>query len=108
MKITDFSNPREVLKKAKEYLGNDVIIEFSTNPKKKYMVLNPNTQKWVHFGQFGAEDFTHHGDEKRRQNYLRRTASMRGNWRNDPYSANNLSRCLLWNANGNFTIHKLI
>jgi hypothetical protein len=43
------------------------------------------------------EDFTKHKDEKRRENYLKRTANIRGKWKDDPYSKNNLSRCLLWN-----------
>ena len=44
----------------------------------------------------GYEDFTFHKDLKRRDAYLRRTANMRGNWKNNPYSPNNLSRNILW------------
>lgn len=94
--IYDFSNPNEVLRKARRYLGKDVKISFSTNPKKKYMIFDPNINKWIHFGQFGAEDFTKHKDPVRRANYLRRTAFMRGEWEHNPYSANNLSRNILW------------
>jgi len=61
------------------------------------MILNPNTNKFVYFGQMGYEDFTKHKDEKRRENYLKRTANIRGKWKENPYSKNNLSRCLLWN-----------
>jgi len=96
MSINDFSNPTEVFKKAKLYLGNDVKISLSSNPKKKYMVLNPHTNKFIHFGQMGYEDFTKHKDEKRRQNYLKRTAGIKGDWRENKYSANNLSRNILW------------
>jgi hypothetical protein len=28
------------------------------------MILNPNTNKWVHFGQLGYQDFTKHNDPK--------------------------------------------
>jgi len=98
--IYKYSNPQEVYRKAKQYLGKNVIIQFSTKPQKKYQILNPNTEKWVHFGQMGYEDFTKHKDLKRRQNYLRRTENMRGNWRENPYSPNNLSRFLLWSSNG--------
>lgn len=94
--IYKYSNPTEVYKKAQQYLGKNVIIEFSNRPQKKYQIWNPNTHKWVHFGQIGYQDFTKHGDHKRRENYLRRTENMRGNWRENPYSPNNLSRNILW------------
>ena len=60
------------------------------------MVYDPHKQKWVHFGQMGYEDFTKHNDPIRRHNYLTRTAFMRGDWKNNKYSPNNLSRNLLW------------
>ena len=59
------------------------------------MVLDP-TGRWIHFGQMGYEDFTKHKDPVRRHNYLTRTAFMKGNWKLNKYSANNLSRSLLW------------
>jgi len=94
--ILQYSNPEKVFKKAKQYLGNNVDIELSDNPKKKYMIYNPNTDKWIHFGQMGYEDFTKHLDPVRRHNYLTRTAFMRGDWKHDRYSPNNLSRNILW------------
>jgi hypothetical protein len=94
--IEEFSNPKQVMKNAKKYLGKDVAIELSNKKDKKYMVYNPNTKKWVHFGQIGYEDFTKHKDPKRRENYLTRTANMKGDWKDDKYSPNNLSRNLLW------------
>ena len=94
--IYKYSNPKIVYKKAKQYLGNNVIIKLSDKPIKKFMVLNPHTNKWVYFGQIGYEDFTKHKDPIRRENYLRRTENMRGNWKNNKYSANNLSRNILW------------
>jgi len=96
--IKQYSNPKVVFKNAKKYLGKDVNIQLSNKPVKKYMVLNPNTNKWVYFGQNGFEDYTKHKDEKRRENYLKRTANIRGNWKDNPYSSNNLSRYILWNA----------
>jgi hypothetical protein len=33
---------------------------------------------------------------KRRKNYLTRTANMRGNWKDNKYSKNNLSRRIIW------------
>jgi hypothetical protein len=96
--ITEYSNPKIVFKKAKEYLGDNVEIKLSDNPKKKYMVLDPHNNKWIHFGQMGYEDFTKHKDPVRRHNYLQRTLFMRGNWKHNKYSSNNLSRHLLWDA----------
>jgi DNA-directed RNA polymerase beta subunit len=49
----------------------------------------------VNFGS-NMEDFTKHNDEQRRQNYLKRSAGIRGNWKENKYSPNNLSRSLLW------------
>jgi hypothetical protein len=94
--IEEYSNPKKVFRKAREYLGNNVDIRLSTNPQKKYMVFNPKTNKWVHFGQMGYEDFTKHLDLVRRSNYLTRSASIKGDWRKDKYSPNMLSRQLLW------------
>jgi len=65
--IYNFSNPKIVYEKAKQYLGNNVSIKLSNKPVKKYMVLNPHTNKWVYFGQMGYEDFTKHQDLKRRK-----------------------------------------
>ena len=96
MDINEYSNPAVVYKKAKQYLGKNVDIRLSNRPTKKYMVFNPAENKWIHFGQIGYEDYTKHKDEKRRENYLRRTANMKGNWKEDKYSANNLSRNILW------------
>lgn len=94
--ILEYSNPSVVFKKARKYLGKDVKIELSKNKNKKYMIFNPNTEKWINFGQMGYEDFTKHKDPIRRHNYLTRTANMKGNWKDNPYSPNNLSRNILW------------
>ena len=47
------------------------------------------------FGALGYEDFTQHGDTKRKQAYIRRHRKNE-NW-NDPTSAGALSRWILWN-----------
>ena len=59
------------------------------------MVTRPDG-KIVHFGQMGYEDFTRHKDKTRRKNYLTRSRKIRGNWKSDKYSPNNLSINLLW------------
>ncbi len=94
--IYKFSDPIKVQSLAKKFLGNGVIIYKSNKPNKKYMVNPPGTKKWVHFGGMYYEDYTKHKDKIRRQNYLTRSAGILGEWKNDPFSANNLSRNLLW------------
>lgn len=94
--IRKVSNPIRVIDNAKKYLGPDSIILPSEKPTKKYKVYNPNTNKYVYFGSMSYEDYTMHRDKNRQQNYLKRSSKIRGNWRNNPYSPNNLSRELLW------------
>ena len=93
--IFHYSNPYISHDKAFKYLGKKAVLYPSNKKDKKYMIQRPDG-KMVHFGQLGYEDFTKHGDLARRQKYLTRTAKMRGDWKNDPYSANNLSRNILW------------
>ena len=89
--IHNYSNPKIVVKKAKQYLGKDAIILRSTRPTKKYMVKYGN--KIVHFGAMGYEDYTKHRNKTRRKNYLTRSAGIHGDTK---YSANQLSRNILW------------
>jgi len=94
--IWKWSNPEKVAEMAKKYLGDMAVVFRSTKPKKKYMIFDPDNKKWVFFGEMNFEDFTKHQDPKRRDNYLTRTAGIKGNWKNNRYSANNLSREILW------------
>jgi hypothetical protein len=96
VEILKYSNPKQVYKNAVEYLGNDVDIDVSTRKDKKYMIYNPKTNRWVHFGQLGYEDFTKHRNLDRRNNYLLRASRIKGNWKDDKYSPNNLSINILW------------
>jgi 2-phospho-L-lactate transferase/gluconeogenesis factor (CofD/UPF0052 family) len=89
------SDPIRVMQNAKKYFKKDVPLYPSTRKNKKWMVQRPDGI-WVHFGQLGAEDYTFHQNEIRRQNYLNRALNIKGNWRDDPYSANNLSLAILW------------
>jgi hypothetical protein len=95
-KLYRYSNPIQAQRMAYRYLGKTAKLYPSSNPVKKYDIYDPINNRWVHFGQIGYEDYTKHKDKKRRKNYLTRTASMRGNWKNNKYSANNLSRHILW------------
>lgn len=94
--LLQYSDPKKALENAIKYLKKDIVFSLSTKPKKKYMVMNPDTMKWTHFGEIGYEDFLKHQDPIRQKNYLKRTANMKGNWKNDKYSANNLAREILW------------
>ena len=85
----------QVLKNAKSYLGNDVIILPSPRKNKKFMIMNPDN-KYVHFGDKRYEDFTQHKNKDRQQNYLKRSSNIKGNWKNNKYSPNNLSMNILW------------
>ena len=93
--ILQYSNPNQVVKMAKKYFGYDKEVYLSSKKDKKYMLQDPNG-KWVHFGQLGYEDYTKHKNEQRRNNYLNRATNMRGKWKDNPYSPNNLSIHLLW------------
>ncbi len=98
--IKKWSNPTQVRRRAAIWLGKNARVKLSTKRDKKYMVQeqNPSTKrsKWVHFGQMGYEDYTKHHDTKRRKNYLQRSTNIRGNWKTNKYSPNNLSIHLLW------------
>ena len=71
-------------------------VEPSTRKNKKYIIMNDD-QKYIHFGDLRYEDFTKHQDLKRLNNYISRATQIRGNWRKDKYSPNNLAINLLWN-----------
>ena len=91
-----YSSPRKAQKKAYKYLGKTAKLYPASNPAKKYMIYDPKNNKWVNFGQMGYEDYTKHRDKTRRKNYLTRTKGMLGDWKNNKYSANRLSRSILW------------
>ena len=87
--LREYSDPDYVMAKAQE-LGYNPIHE-SSRKDKKYMVFDGH--KMVHFGQFGAIDYTRSLDPRKRMNFRNR------NWRweyTPQYSASNLSFTLLW------------
>ena len=94
--LGDYSDIKVAQRKAYKYLGKTAVLRPSTRQDKKYMIEDPNTGRIVHFGQMGYEDFTKHKDIQRRERYLRRATNMRGEWRDNPYSPNNLSINILW------------
>ena len=92
--INDISTPSKVRANFKKYKGNDdAKIELSEKPDKKYKVIVDG--KTVHFGST-MEDYTKHKDETRRKSYLARAKGIKGDWKRNKYSANNLSIHILW------------
>ena len=95
-KLSLYSSPKQAQHMAYKYLGKTAKLYPARNPQKKYSIFDPIHQKWINFGQIGYQDYTKHRDLNRRKNYLTRTKFMRGDWKNNKYSANNLSRNILW------------
>ncbi len=54
------------------------------------MIKNPN-------GKIGFDDFTKHQNDEKRQQYLARATKIKGNWKDNKFSKNNLAIHLLWN-----------
>ena len=92
--INEVSTPSKVRANFRKYKGNDdVKLELSEKKDKKYKVIVDG--KTVHFGST-MPDFTKTADKTRQKSYLARSGGIKGNWRSNKYSANNLSRSLLW------------
>lgn len=91
-----YSNPKQAQKNTKLYLGNDVILYKSTRKNKKYMVYDSINKKYVHFGGLPYEDYLKHKNNIRQTRYLKRALNIKGNWRDNPFSSNNLSIWILW------------
>ena len=99
--LTDVSNPEMVYKRAKKLYGNNTIIKESTRKDKKYMILD-NTGKYVHFGSLNHLDYTKYLElygldiaNNHKERYLKRALNIKGNWKSNRYSANNLSIYLI-------------
>jgi hypothetical protein len=59
--IKQYSNPVEVFRRSRKYLGKTVKIGLSTKRDKKYMITTPDGNT-VHFGAMGYEDDDDDGD----------------------------------------------
>ena len=71
------------------------------SPKKKMVLAKKGEEvKLVQYGQKGYEDFTQHKDPKRRENYLKRSAGIKGKdgkpTKDDIFSPNYWARKDLW------------
>ena len=90
-----YSNPQIAQQKANKYLGPNIILYKSNAKNKKYAIIDPNNHI-VNFGQLGYSDYTKTKDPVKQKHYLTRSAKIKGNWSNNKYSPNNLSRNILW------------
>ena len=88
-----YSNPKTAQKMAYNYLGKTAKLYKSTNHKKKYMILNPNNNKWIYFGKMGFEDGTKHKDNIRIIKFKNRNRRWADS---EPYTASYLSYFILW------------
>ncbi len=78
-----------------KYFKKPTKLYISDKPSKKYYIMTPDNKK-VYFGAMGFEDYTKHKDEKRREAYLKRATKIKGNWKENKYSPNNLAINILW------------
>jgi hypothetical protein len=91
--LMKYSNPDKVLKLAKQIYGHNVNLAISTQKNKKYMIYDPNRERWIHFGFFGMEDYTKHNDNERRESFKKRNHK----WANmGKYSPAYMAYHLLW------------
>jgi len=98
--LVKISDPAEVKRRFEKYrAGEKATIEPSPRADKKYLIRVSATDgkrgRAVHIGST-MEDFTKHGDEARRKSYRARATAIRGDWKSDKWSANNLAIHLLW------------
>lgn len=72
------------------------------NKKMSVFVKKDGKKKLIHFGDSRYKDFTQHGDKKKREAYLKRTAGIKNKQgkltKDDKNSANYYSRRVLWLA----------
>jgi hypothetical protein len=90
------SDPMTAQHNAYRYLGDTATLYKSTRKNKKYMLFNPETKKFVHFGSISNLDHTKTGDPEQQYRYLMRASNIKGKWRSDYYSPNNLAINILW------------
>ena len=90
------SNPKIVHDNLQKYFGRPTDLYISNRKNKKYMILNPNTNKTISFGSINHKDYTFTRDKTKQKSYLARSSGITGNWRDDKYSPNNISRSVLW------------
>jgi hypothetical protein len=91
MENTKYIN--SVLNSFHKYYDKDDLY-FSTRKDKKFMVKNPNNNKWIHFGSPMYDDWHSHKDQIRLNNFKLRNKK----WATaNKYTPAHLSYWVLWN-----------
>jgi hypothetical protein len=90
--LIEISDPYTVYTKFKKIYPSDSDIKISTRKKKKYMIWDPDKEKWFHFGS-NMTDYTFHKDLQRRLKF--KTRNRRWSDANI-YTAAYASYYLLW------------
>lgn len=92
--INKISDPAKVAANFKKYKGSDdAVLKLSEKPDKKYKIIHDG--KTIHIGST-MPDFTRTGDVAKQKSYLARAKGIKGDWKRDKYSKNNLAINLLW------------
>ena len=95
MKIPAIVNLSNVKKMARAEGYNPSNIMPPTQQGKKLSYLTPDGRR-INFGNSQYESYDRHLDQDRRDNYLKRASNIKGDWKSDKYSPNNLAMHLLW------------
>ena len=101
-KIWDVSNPNISQSKANKYFGEKVNLYLADDNKHKYKIFDPNINKWIKFGSINFSDYTHHKNIDRMKRYRARAERIKGDWKNNQYSPNNLSIINFFNIYNNY------
>ena len=88
-----YSNPDIVYKKAKKLFGDEFELYISTRKDKKYMIKFSTNKKFIHFGQYGYEDYTKSKNKHKRDLFRIRNKKWADSY---IYSPGYLSYYLLW------------
>ena len=96
IELYNVSHPDEVEVKLSKWLNQDVLLLVSPKKNKKYRVFDEKNEKFIDFGDIRFEDFTKHKDDNRRNRCLNRATNMKGDWKKNKFSPNNLSINGLW------------
>ena len=94
-KLLEVSNPQLVQQNADNYFNFRVKIKQSNKKNKKYKLIDKDGHI-VHFGDIRYKDYTKTADDDKKNNYISRASNIKGNWKNNKFSPNNLAINLLW------------
>lgn len=95
--LLEVSDPKRVIINAQKYFKDpNIKVYLSPDKNKKYAIYDPNINKLVSFGNINYEDYSYHKNEERRNNYLKRASKIKGNWKDNKFSPNNLAIAILW------------